>query len=454
MLGVRASPLLGVWAFRLFSVRAFRLLGAGVFPLLGVRVALPVVLVRAALVDIGPLRTNPTFRRLWLGTVASGFGGQFGQFALLYYLWERTHSATVVGLSGLFTGVPMIVLALAGSAFADHVDRRRLALGCTYGNLIVCAGMTVVAGTGVGGVPAMLVLSAMMAGLGALGSPARRSLMPGILSGGSLAAGLALDHMSFQLVLLAGPAAAGLLTASFGLTWCFAFDTVTFVAALIGLSGLPPAVRTDKGAPGVRAVLAGLRYAASTPAVRGALLADLAATVLAMPVVLFPVLNAEKFGGHPSILGLFTSSLAVGGVTASVFSGLATRRTRPGVTLLICGAIWSIALGAAGLFDSLPPVLAMIAIAGAADTWAVVSRGTVVQTTTPESYRGRISALEHVVGVAGPQLGGLRAGLVASATSAGVSLALGGLAAVLATSLIALTAPQLRAETTPAREPA
>jgi MFS family permease len=84
-----------------------------------------------ALVDVRPLRENRTFRRLWLGTTASGFGGQFGQFAVLYYVWQRSHSAAVVGLVGLVSAVPLIGLALAGSAFADHVDRRRLALRCT-----------------------------------------------------------------------------------------------------------------------------------------------------------------------------------------------------------------------------------------------------------------------------------------------------------------------------------
>ena len=92
-----------------------------------------------ALADLSPLRDNRTFRRLWLGTTASGFGGQFGSFAVIYYVWDRTHSAAVVGLVGLAVGVPLIALALAGSAFADHVDRRQLALRCTVAQIVVSA---------------------------------------------------------------------------------------------------------------------------------------------------------------------------------------------------------------------------------------------------------------------------------------------------------------------------
>jgi MFS family permease len=397
-----------------------------------------------ALVDLRPLRDNRTFRRLWLGTTASGFGGQFGQFATIYYVWQHTHSAAVVGLVGLVSAVPLIALALAGSAFADHVDRRRLAILCTWVQLFVSATMTVVAFTGLGGVPAMLLLVAVSSGSSALGQPARQTFMPALLAGERLAAGLALNHSSFQLAMLLGPAAAGGLTAAAGLPWCFAFDSLTFTAALIGLTGLPAGLTNGEGRAGFAAVKAGLSYAARTPQVRGALLADLAATVFAMPVALFPVINAEHFGGHPAILGLFTTAIAVGGVTASILSGLATRRRRPGVVLLTCGSVWAVSLGLAGVVTHLGTVLALLACAGAADTWAVVSRGTVVQTVTPDAYRGRVSSLEYVAGVAGPQLGNLRAGLVAAATSGGASLAIGGLTGLAATALIAVTTPALR----------
>jgi MFS family permease len=403
----------------------------------------------ATLVDLRPLRDNPVFRRLWLGTTASGFGGQLGAFAVVFYIWERTHNPAMVGLAGLATAVPLIVLALAGSAFVDHVDRRRLALGCAYGQVLISVCMAGVAATDVGGVPLMLALAGCASALSALGAPARRTFIPALLKGDRLAAGLALNHLSFQLSLLLGPAAAGLVTAGWGTAWCFVVDAATFGFALIGIAGLPRGVPGAEGRPGAAAVADGLRFTLRTPEVRGAFLADLAATVLAMPFALFPVINEERFGGRPEILGLFSTAVAVGGVLASVLSGLATHRRHPGTVLLACGTVWAVSLGVVGFSAHLPVVLALLAVAGAADTWAVVSRGTVVQSSTPPGYRGRVSSLEHIVGSAGPQLGNLRAGLVAAATSGGASLALGGLLGVLATGLIAVTTPALRRFTVP-----
>jgi len=397
-----------------------------------------------ALVDLRPLRENRVFRRLWLGTTASGFGGQLGAFALVYYIWERTHNAAMVGLAGLAMAVPLIVLALAGSAFVDHVDRRRLALGCAFGQIAVSVCMAVVAATDAGGVPLMLVLAGLASALSALGAPARHTFIPALLAGERLAAGLALNHLSFQLSLLLGPAAAGLVTAAWGTAWCFAIDAATFGFALIGIAGLPRGLPVAEGRPGPAAVADGFRFAVRTPQVRGAFLADLAATVLAMPFALFPVINEERFGGRPEILGLFSTAVAVGGVLASLLSGLATHRRHPGTVLLACGTVWAVSLGAVGLSGHLPIVLALLAVAGGADTWAVVSRGTVVQASTPPGYRGRVSSLEHIVGSAGPQLGNLRAGLVAVASSGATALAVGGVLGVLATALIAVTTPALR----------
>lgn len=397
-----------------------------------------------ALVDTRALREHPPFRRLWLGTTASGFGSQIGFFAITYHIWDRTRSPALVGLIGLFIAVPMIGVALAGSAFQDHVDRRRLAIVTVWIQLATTLGMAGVAAWSGDGVWAMLGLVAVASGCMALSSPAWRALVPQLLPANRLSAGLALNHLSFQMAMLFGPALAGVITARWGTAACLLVDAATFVAALVGLAGLPRTSPAAAGRPGMPAVLEGVRFTARTAAVRGALLSDLAATFLAMPMAVFPVINQEKFGGSPEVLGLLTSAVAVGGVLASGVSGLVTRQARPGAVLLGCGAVWGAALAAVGVSEQLWVVLVLLGVAGGADTWAVVSRGTVVQASTPDSHRGRVSALEHIVGVAGPQLGGLRAGLVAAGTSGGVSLVVGGVACIAGIGLIATLVPQLR----------
>lgn len=188
----------------------------------------------------------------------------------------------------------------------------------------------------------------------------------------------------------------------------------------------------------------GLAFIVATPVIRGALITDLAATVLSMPISLFPVITAERFGNDPRTLGLFLTAIAVGGVTASVLSGAFTRLPRHGVVMLVGSAGWGIALV---LFTFSPvPWLALVflAAAGAADTVAVVSRSTIVQLHTPSELLGRVSAAEQIVGQAGPDLGNLRGGLVAQLTSPVTALASGALLCVAAVAAVAATTPGLR----------
>lgn len=111
--------------------------------------------------------------------------------------------------------------------------------------------------------------------------------------------------------------------------------------------------------------------------------------------------------------------------------------------------VWGLALACFGLAGPLWLALGCLAVAGAADTVSVVTRSALVQLETPDAYRGRVSSVEHVIGVAGPELGNFRGGLSASATSASFSLVFGGLSAILAIAAVAATNAPLRAYRTP-----
>lgn len=284
----------------------------------------------AALVDVRPLRDHSQFRRLWIGTTASGFGSQFTSFAVAYFVWTSTRNPAMVGAIGLAAAAPLIVFALIGATFADAVDRRRLVVLTTLGQIVTSVVMVIASTRSEGAVWPMFGLVAVSSGLAAIGFPARRALVVRLLPRERLQAGLALHHMSFQLAMLVGPSLAGLVTARWGTPACFAIDALTFVAGLYGVTSLAAPVATSgETQPGWRAVVDAARLVARVPALAGAFLSDLCATVLAMPMALFPVLNQAKFGGSPQTLGFLFSAVAVGGVAAAALSGLVTIGSGP-----------------------------------------------------------------------------------------------------------------------------
>ncbi|MFE0917170.1 MFS transporter [Streptomyces nigra] len=398
-----------------------------------------------ALIDVGPLRGSPVFRRLWIGRTVSVLGGFMTMVTVLYQVWDMTHSAVWSGAVGLAQVIPMVVVGLLAGSWVDRGDRRRIYLIATVGQA-VCALLLAVQGF-TGGVPVagVLVLVAASSCFGAIGGPAAGVFVPRLLPKEQVAAGLALNQVSGQAMMLLGPALGGLFLGWFGVGACYLLDALTFACAFYGAFGLP--ALPPEGEPsraGVRGVLDGVRFLTGHRVVRGALITDLAATVLAMPVSLFPLVNAERFGGDPRTLGLFMSAVAVGGVTATALSGPVTRLGRPGLVMLCGAGTWGVALALFGLVSDPWTGLALLAVAGGADALSVVSRVTIVQTRTPDALLGRVTAAEQIVGQGGPHLGNLRGGLVAGWTSGATALVLGGLLCVLAVTYVGTTTPELR----------
>ncbi|WP_435644532.1 MFS transporter [Streptomyces sp. H49] len=415
---------------------------------------------KRTLIDVTPLRLSPPFRRLWIGQALSGFGSQMTLVAVMFQIWQMTKSPTWTGVVGPAQAIPLVTLGLFAGSLVDRVDRRKLYL-LTTGGQAVCS-LLLALQAFLGHVPAVGVLGlvALQSCFGAGGGPASRTFIPHLLPKHQLAAGLALRRVAFQGAMLLGPVLAGLIVGGPGAGTCYLIDALTFVAALHGACGLPRMNPGDEPArPGLRGVLDGLAFLGRTPVIRGALLTDLAVTVLSMPVSLFPLINAERFDGTPRTLGLFLTAVAVGGVAASLLSGAFTRLPRPGLAMLGGSAVWGAALTLFGMSPDPWIGLAFLVVAGAADTVSVVTRSTVVQMHTPHHLLGRVSAAEQIVGQAGPDIGNMRGGLVADATSGAAALVSGGLLCLGAVAVVGAATPELRrssassssARTAPAR---
>ncbi|WP_331728339.1 MFS transporter [Streptomyces sp. NBC_00158] len=412
---------------------------------------------RVHFLDTRPLRGSRAFRDLWIGTSVSQLGGHMANVAVLAQVWDLTGSPVGTGAIGLATGLPMLLFGLLGGTLADSADRRAVVRATTTGQLLASAGLCAQALSDNRSALLLLALVAVGTACAALGAPARRTLPVRLLPGDQVAAGLALANVSFQAAMLAGPALAGLIIGRWGFPAAYAAQAAATAVAVLTVARLP-AVRPEGADPGPdpdpsgggrRPERGGWGFVLRRPTLWGSMATDLSATLLAMPIALFPLVNEVRFGGDPQTLGLFLSAVAVGGIGAGLLSGTVTRRRRGGLVQLIAAGVWGLALTCFGLAESLWPALCCLAVAGAADTVSVITRSALVQLETPDAYRGRVSSVEHVIGVAGPELGNFRGGLLASATSAPFALVLGGLTATLAVAAVSAANTPLRAYRTP-----
>ena len=409
------------------------------------------------LADITPLRESGAFRRLWTGTTVSSVGSALTGFAVMLQVYDLTRSPFAVGAIGVAQMLPTLIVGLLGGPVTDAMDRRKLALITSTGLAAVSAALTLQALAGLGVLWLLYALVALQASFNAVDRPARSTFVPGLLPAGQLAAGLALDRLTFQITLTAGPALAGLIAAvpHLGLPACYLTDTISFAAALYGIARLP-AMRPSGGTtrPGPRAVAEGVGFIRRSQVIAGAFLADLNATVFGLPVALFPAINAQRFGGDPRTLGLFLTAIGVGGLVSAAFSGPLGQVTRQGRAMLCTVAIWGGAFAGFAVAPRLWLALSLLAVAGAADAFTVVFRGAIVATVTPDQLRGRVMAADYVIGAGGAQLGNLEAGALGSLTSPVISALSGGLATIAGAVVIGLALPAFTRYRRPAYYPA
>jgi MFS family permease len=160
-------------------------------------------------------------------------------------------------------------------------------------------------------------------------------------------------------------------------------------------------------------------------------------------MALFPAINAAKYGGSAETLGLITAAPSVGGLVGLVLSGPVGRVSRQGRAMLVTTAMWGAGIIGFALADSLWLALVMLGLAGLADALSVVFRTVIVQLATPDLYRGRVSAAEHIAGSTFAQLGNFRAGSIGALTSPVISAVSGGLVTIASVVVIGLALPAL-----------
>jgi len=384
---------------------------------------------RGILLDVEPLRRDRDFRLLWLGQVISGVGRQVTVVALAFQLYVLTGSTLAVGLLALVQLVPILTFALGGGAIADAVDRRRLLLVTQLGLALASGSLFLLAATPGAPIWGYYAVAFVGAGLGAVDQPARSSALPRLVPRERLPAAIALNQLGFQAMSVAGPALGGLLLATVSVAAAFAFDTVTFAAAIVALLLIAP-IPPHPGAsrPSLATIAEGLRFVRRRPVVLSSFVIDLVAMVFGMPTALFPALALDVFRVGPAGVGLLAAAPAAGALVGAALTGWVGRIRRPGRAVIVAVAGWGLAITAFGLSAwSFPLALLFLALAGAADVFSAVLRSAIVQLETPDEIRGRVVGVHILVVTSGPRLGDAEAAAVAAVVGPQLSVVSGGI---------------------------
>lgn len=400
----------------------------------------------AIAVDVTPLRESIPFRFLLIGQSVGWLGKHMRIVALAWQVYSITGSSVAVGMLGLTELVPLLGLSAVAGSVADTHDRRRVMWWSQAGSVIISLSLAGVALLDSPSVLLIYALSAAAASFDAFDTPARIAMIPALVGWHGIGPAYALRQIIMQVSQIIGPALGGLLIGTFSVGVVYVVDAGAFMLSIAMLSFVPSVVPPpSKHASRWEAIKEGIRWSLGRRLLRSIFLIDLAAMTFGMPRALFPQLADEVFGIGASGVGLLYAAPGVGAFIGAMLSGWITRVIRQGIAVIIAVAMWGATITLVGvLLSSLVATLILLALAGAADVVSAVFRGTMLQQSTPDELRGRVTAINALANIGGPRMGDIEAGTAAALLGLRGSVVFGGLACLACTALLGWRFPELR----------
>jgi len=397
--------------------------------------------------------SHRNFRLIWVGLLLS-FTGSFMQNAAI--LWHISllvppeRKGLALGLVGLVRVGPIVLFSLVSGVIADALDRRRLMLFTQVGSAIVAVALAALAFRGLSALWPIYVLAALGSAVGAFDLPARQALVPTLVPREHLPNAISLNTIMMQTASVAGPALGGLVIAASGVAWAYVANALSFsfvIVALLMMRDLPVRAPRPAGARddvSMHAALEGLRFVFRSPLIRSTMLLDFFATFFSSATALLPIFAQDVLHVGADGYGWLFAAPAVGAfVTSAAMVPLIERIEHRGATLIWAVVGYGVATVLFGISRSFWLTFLCLALTGATDTVSMVIRNIVRQLETPDRLRGRMTGVNMVFFIGGPQLGEVEAGAVANWFGAPFSVITGGVGCLLCTAWVAATTPVL-----------
>jgi len=387
------------------------------------------------------------FRLLWIGQLISVTGSQMQLVAINWHVYLLTKSPLALGGVGLVRVLPIILCSLLGGVVADAVDRKRLMLA-TQGSMLISAALLAVMTTmGLHSIWPIYALTAIASAALAFDNPARQAMLPTLVPAEDFPNAVSLGIVVFNSAMIVGPALAGFLLSIRGPALIYGVNAASFVAVIIALLLMSARGRAEAekrvAQINLGALREGLRFVWRTPIIVQTMTLDFVATFFASATALLPIFAAEILNVGARGLGL----LAAAPGTGSIISGLMMARLgvmrKQGKVVLVSVAVYGAATVVFGLSRWFWLSLLMLGITGAADTVSTVLRQTIRQLATPNHLRGRMTSVNMIFFMGGPQLGEMEAGAVAALIGAAMSVVIGGVGCLIAVAAAGLWAKNL-----------
>jgi MFS family permease len=391
-----------------------------------------------------PLFRVRPFRLLFITRVASTTAVQMLAVVVGWHVYELTDSALHLGMIGLVQVLPPLLLILATGQVADRYNRRMVLRICYAVAFCSSAGLVMLALTPQPSLVAIYVLLVVNSAARVFEQPVMQALVPAMVPRSILSRAIAAHVSARQLSVLVGPSLGGVLYA-FGPAFDYGVCAMLFLAASVASFLLPnPQVRDRPDEVNWTTLLAGFRFIGSSQPVLGAMLLDLVATLFGSVNALLPIYARDILDVGAWGAGVLRSAPALGALVAAAVLAHTPVRRSGGLFMLAGVAILGLGTIAFGFSQYLVVSIVALMAMGGGDMMSSVVRQTLIQVSTPDGMRGRVSAVNALSYWTGGPFGQFRAGVMAEAFGPIGTVVIGGLAVLATVAFWPLIFPALR----------
>jgi len=387
----------------------------------------------------------PAYRRYFTGNLFFILGLQMlVKVAVGWEIYERTGSALNLGLVGLVQFIPQLALVAVAGHITDIYNRKHVLMAAV--SLSSAAALVLALNATLKGPTFVIYACLFAAGTArAFWMPSRSALLPRIIPLPIFSNAVSWNTSGFEICSFVGPAIGGFLIDYVGVTAVYAVNAVLMACFVLLLSRIsyrhePPA----QSALTLSSLLAGVRFIWKTKVVLSVMCLDMFGVLLGGATALMPIYAKDILHVGAKGLGWLLAAPSAGAFTSALVHAHRGPLRRAGRTILLAVTCFGVATMIFGISRFFPLSLAMLFVLGASDNISVVVRSTLVQTTTPDDMRGRVSALNGLFIGTSNELGAFESGAVASLLGPVASVVLGGFGTVLVAAITAWLSPSLR----------
>jgi MFS family permease len=395
----------------------------------------------------------PEYRKFWLARVSSNLASNSMVVVIgwqTYDVARRTmapHEAAMqLGLIGVAQFLPLAALTLFTGLVADRVDRRWIARGTAFLEMMCAGTLALLTYHDRTTLHALFAVAALLGVARAFAQPALQALASNLVPRDVLPGAIALSSIAWQGGAVLGPPMGGYLYAA-GPAFPYMVSATLFgiVFLMMWLIGPVPRAAIDRDRHPFRQMVDGLSYLRQNRLVLGAISLDLFAVLLGGATAMLPIFARDILHIGVSGLGHLRAAPALGAAIVAIWFARAPLRRNVGVILLGAVALFGVATVVFGFSRWLPLSLLSLATLGAADMVSVYVRQSLIQLHTPDNMRGRVGAVSTLFISGSNELGEAESGFLAAAIGPVEAVVAGGIGTIIVALLWIRIFPQIRA---------